>query len=248
MMGMRVCSPRLLQVTIVALGALLSVKTAAIVQSALADDVGRAKSDQAPKTPDARGPWVPSAGPAAPPAPADHEAAGARATGAPPTVSKEPEPSAIDDRERALLLDLRARRTELDQREAATQAKEQVIAAAERKIAARADELAALQARIESLDKARADREAQNWQGLVKVYESMKPRDAAAIFNDLDKPVLLEVLDRMKEAKASAILAAMQPERARQATADLAAKRVAATTVPETLSSNATAPPNVAAR
>ncbi len=41
-----------------------------------------------------------------------------------------------------------------------------------------------------------------NWAGLVKVYETMKPRDAAAIFNDMDLPVLLQVLDRMKEAKS----------------------------------------------
>ena len=48
----------------------------------------------------------------------------------------------------------------------------------------------------------------------------MKPRDAAAIFNDLDMPVLLQVLDRMKEAKAAPILAAMQPDRAREATTE----------------------------
>ena len=50
----------------------------------------------------------------------------------------------------------------------------------------------------------------------------MRPRDAATIFNDLESPVLLQVLDRMKEAKAAPILAAMTPERARAATAQLA--------------------------
>ena len=57
---------------------------------------------------------------------------------------------------------------------------------------------------------------------MVKTYETMRPRDAAAIFNDLDQPVLLQVLDRMKETKAAPVLAAMQPERARVITADLA--------------------------
>jgi flagellar motility protein MotE (MotC chaperone) len=53
----------------------------------------------------------------------------------------------------------------------------------------------------------------------------MKPRDAATIFNDLQMPVLLQVLDRMKEAKAAVILAAMNPDKARDVTAELAQMR-----------------------
>jgi flagellar motility protein MotE (MotC chaperone) len=56
----------------------------------------------------------------------------------------------------------------------------------------------------------------------------MKPRDAAAIFNDLDMQVLLQVVDRMKEAKAAAVMAAMQPEKARQVTTELAQMRTRA--------------------
>jgi flagellar motility protein MotE (MotC chaperone) len=59
----------------------------------------------------------------------------------------------------------------------------------------------------------------------VKVYEAMKPRDAATIFNDLGMPVLLAVVDRMKETKAAAILAAMTPEKARDVTMQLAQVR-----------------------
>ena len=53
----------------------------------------------------------------------------------------------------------------------------------------------------------------------------MRPRDAAAILNELEMPVLLQVLDRMKEAKAAVLLAAMLPDRARTATVQLAAMR-----------------------
>jgi flagellar motility protein MotE (MotC chaperone) len=53
----------------------------------------------------------------------------------------------------------------------------------------------------------------------------MKPKDAAAIFNDLQMPVLLQVLDRMKDAKAAAVMAAMNPDRARDVTAELAQMR-----------------------
>jgi len=60
---------------------------------------------------------------------------------------------------------------------------------------------------------------------LVKTYEAMRPRDAATILNELEAPVLLQVLDRMKEAKAAPILSAMLPDRARAATTGLAQMR-----------------------
>ncbi len=68
----------------------------------------------------------------------------------------------------------------------------------------------------------------------MKLYETMKPRDAAAIFNDMELPVLLQVVDRMKDAKAAAVLAAMQPDRARLLTVQLAAQRTRSVTLPPT--------------
>jgi flagellar motility protein MotE (MotC chaperone) len=138
----------------------------------------------------------------------------------------------VSDDERKLLLDLRHRSAELDARAAGLTAREGVLAAAEKRIGARVAELTSLQQRLESLNTARKARENANWQGLVKLYETMKPRDAAAIFNDLDRDVLLQVLDRMKERKAAPVLAAMQPERARQVTAELAQLRAGENRVP----------------
>ena len=117
-----------------------------------------------------------------------------------------------------MLQELRQRRQELDSREQAVAAREAVLQAAERKIGQRVAELQALQQRLEALDTARTQRQDASWQGLVKLYTSMKPRDAATIFDDLDMPVLLEVVDRMNERRAAPILAAMQPERAREIT------------------------------
>ena len=45
------------------------------------------------------------------------------------------------------------------------------------------------------------------------------------IFNDLGMQVLLSVVDRMKESKAAAILAAMPPDKAREVTMQLAQLR-----------------------
>ena len=177
--------------------------------------------------------------PAAPaPAPAPHAAAGPAAPAAAPAaavvaaVPPAPQEPPVGESERALLLDLRARRGQIEAREQALAARDAVLAAAEKRIGERVEQLQALQARLEALDGARRERDDANWRGLVKTYEVMRPRDAAAILNELEMPVLLQVLDRMKEGRAAVLLAAMLPDRARTATAQLAAMRTRAVAPP----------------
>jgi flagellar motility protein MotE (MotC chaperone) len=149
-----------------------------------------------------------------------------------PVPAQPPTDPAISMAERQLLQDLRNRRTELDTRERLLQQRETVLDAAEHRLTARIAEMAALQTRLEDMEKARQEHIEANWAGLVKVYETMKPREAAVIFNEMDMPVLLQVMDRMKDAKAALVLGAMQPDRARSITAQLAAMRTHSTTVP----------------
>jgi flagellar motility protein MotE (MotC chaperone) len=150
--------------------------------------------------------------PPPPPAPARESA---------PVVAPDPAQAA----ERALLEQLRARRAEIEAREQAVAQQEVVLQAAEQRLARRIEELAALQARLEALERARAEREEAGWRGLVRTYEAMRPRDAAAIFNELEMPVLVEILDRMGERKAAPVIGAMRPDRAREVTAELARHR-----------------------
>ena len=155
-------------------------------------------------------------------------------SGPPAPVSAPPAEPAIPVSERAVLLELRERRAMLDRREQMLDAREALIVAAERRFQERTEQLTALQTRLEQLDGTRRDHDAANWRGIVKTYETMRPKDAAAILNDMEEAVLLQVLDRMKESKAAPILAAMTPERARSATAQLAqmrSKQVAPVTV-----------------
>jgi flagellar motility protein MotE (MotC chaperone) len=157
--------------------------------------------------------------------------AAARATAPSPSPARPlqpvpPEPSSPEQQaERALLEGLRARRGELDMREQAMAARELVLAAAEKRIAQRIEELGALQQRLQSVDQRLSEREAAGWRQMVKLYEGMRPRDAAAIFDDLESPVLLQILDRMGERKAAPVLGAMKPDRARSITAELARHR-----------------------
>jgi len=182
---------------------------------------------------------APPPGATAPPAPQAALAGpvsarpGAAFVAARPLPSAPPVPTAeapVSDAERGLLLDLRHRRTELDARARGLDQREAVLAAAQARLSARVDELTALQAKLEALEAARQSHDSANWAGLVRVYETMKPRDAATIFDALDMQVLLAVLDRMAERKAAPILAAMQPDRARLATQLLAELRTKSVT------------------
>jgi flagellar motility protein MotE (MotC chaperone) len=144
-------------------------------------------------------------------------------TAQPPSPPPPPAPEAVA--ERAVLEALRARRAEIDARQQAAAQREQMVTAAERRLAQRVEELVALQARLETLERERAQREEAGLRGLVRLYEGMRPRDAAAIFDELDMPVLLPIVDRMREARAAPVMAAMRPERARALTAEIAKLR-----------------------
>jgi flagellar motility protein MotE (MotC chaperone) len=143
----------------------------------------------------------------------------------PPASQPGPVPAPEAAAERVVLEALRARRAELEAREQAAAARELVVAAAERRLIGRVEELTAMQARLEALERERAAREDAGMRGLVKLYEGMRPRDAAVIFDDLDMPVLVRIVDRMREAKAAPVLGAMRPDRARLLTAELARLR-----------------------
>ena len=214
---LRIPAPRLLPATIAALAALLILKCGVLLQVVVthgtkSDSVmvaaANAASTEQTKELDK---------------PATQQKSPTPTASSPPKVADGPPP--VSDSEKALLQELRQRRQELDARTAALTTRESVLAATEQKLMARLTELQALQKKLEYLDAAHKQREDAGWQGLVKVYETMKPKDAATIFNDLSMPVLLQVVDRMKDAKAALILAAMNPDKARDVTAELAQMR-----------------------
>lgn len=175
-----------------------------------------------------------TAAPAAPAAAATPAAASASPSPAPAKTNSGSaaahSPTSAATHRLALLQDLQARSKALDARQAALDARSMALAAAETRLRAQIGQLSKLQQQLQTLNTARQQREKANWQSLVKMYEAMPPRRAAAIFNDLDMTVLLPLLDRMQDRSAAQILAAMLPERARLATtrlADLRARREA---------------------
>ena len=114
------------------------------------------------------------------------------------------------------------RRAALDEREKNVGLREKMLSAAEKQVDARLSELKQLEQKLEALVSKRNEMEETQLSSLVKTYESMKPEDAARIFNRLERGILVDVAHRMKPAKIGAVLAAMEPARAQDLTVLLA--------------------------
>jgi flagellar motility protein MotE (MotC chaperone) len=121
--------------------------------------------------------------------------------------------------------DLAKRRADMDRRERELQSKEALLRAGQQELQRKFDELTALRSEIEKLLKTQSDQESTRITSLVKIYEGMKPADAARIFNTLDLDILVSVMSKMSERKLSPVLAAMDPERAKTVTIMLAEEK-----------------------
>jgi flagellar motility protein MotE (MotC chaperone) len=135
------------------------------------------------------------------------------------------DPLSYTDEEIELLQSLAKRRDELDAREQGLGEREALIAATEKRIDDKLVELKQVQTQIEGLVEQHDTEQESQLGSLVKIYENMKPKDAAQIFEELEMDVLLDVVERMKERKVAPVLALMNPEKAREVTLELAQRR-----------------------
>jgi flagellar motility protein MotE (MotC chaperone) len=72
--------------------------------------------------------------------------------------------------------------------------------------------------------KQKDDADNARFKSLITMYETMKPKEAAKIFDRLDIKILLDVASQMKPQIMSAIMAQMSPDTAERLTVVLAAK------------------------
>ncbi|MCA3270090.1 MAG: hypothetical protein INF44_07070, partial [Thalassospira sp.] len=84
------------------------------------------------------------------------------------------------------------------------------------------DQIEQLRSDIDQRSKKFKKSEDEQILSLVRVYEKMKPKDAAAIFNNLELTILLDVVKNMKETKLAPIMAAMDTGKAKTLSAELA--------------------------
>ncbi len=221
---MAIVNLRLIPCVIVATSVLLPVKLGSIwfdMNQAVAATAEK-KSEAASKEPEAK----PKRAPEAKEAPKEAAAAPAKPRTEPgegtgkANAAQKFSPSEVE-----LLQELSKRRAELDERAEAFDRRELLLKAAEQRVDEKIEQLKQLQADVNAAMGKIDEQDEQRIKSLVHIYENMKPKEAAQIFAQLDQKVLLQVLTRMKDLKTAAILASMDPEKARSVTVALAEKK-----------------------
>lgn len=135
------------------------------------------------------------------------------------------DPTLLTQAEIDLLQKLAVRREAIEAREKEIESRLSFLRAAEARIDKKVDELKGLQATITRLLKAYDDQQKAKVENLVKLYEAMKPKEAARIFEQLDMDTLLLVAERMGERKLAPIMSKMNPDKAREVTVELSRAR-----------------------
>ncbi|WP_291851860.1 flagellar protein FlbB [Bradyrhizobium sp.] len=133
-----------------------------------------------------------------------------------------PPAQSVSPSERAILERLQARRQELEQRAREIEIRESLLKSAEKRIEGRVDEMKATEARISTATGQKAEQDAARFKGIITMYEGMKPKDAAKVFDRLEMSVLYEIASQIAPRKMADILGLMQPEAAERLTVELA--------------------------
>ena len=212
--------PRLLPLVAVAIGGVLAVKALTeapqlyLASQALAEDVVAPKGPSKPALPPGAS-ILASNGQFST---ADRPAPAACA----PTAAELAKEAGLSPAELQVLQSLSDRRGQLDQRENSLDTQVQLIAAAEAKLDSRIQQMNGLKSDIQGL-LGQAGQQAQaDADRLVRVYEDMPEKKAAASMSVLDDSVRLPIAAKMKERKLAAILAQMDPQDAKALTEKLA--------------------------
>ena len=121
-----------------------------------------------------------------------------------------------------VLSSLTRRRAELDARERGLNMRENLLTAGEARVDQKIAALQQLQTQIQALLAQRDAKQDAQIASLVKTYSTMKPKDAARIFNNLSDDVLVPVAQAMKSDVLAPVLANMTAENAQALTLKLA--------------------------
>ena len=139
------------------------------------------------------------------------------------SVTLPPEGQApVSASERAVLERLQSRRQELEARAREIDIRESLLKAAEKKVESRVEELKGVESRISTATEQKTEADAARFKGIITMYENMKPKDAAKVFDRLEMGVLYQIASQIAPRKMSDILGLMQPEAAERLTTEMA--------------------------
>ncbi len=127
--------------------------------------------------------------------------------------------------EMRLLHDLAKRRDRIQSKEAELAEREALLQAAEQQLMVQQGKLEEIRSEIDTLLERYDTEQVAEQEELRKIYSAMKPKSAAAIFDELDLETLTGVLRGMSARKIAPIIAAMNPEKARLLTREMADRR-----------------------
>lgn len=190
--------------------------------------VAGATAQQQPPAPAAGAPIAPALPPGTEPEAAAEGEPAARprdATRGRPIRKLGDDPSLLTQAEMDILQQLAERRDRVEKREQEIELRNAMLKAAETRIDKKVEEMKNLQAAIEKLLAAYDEQQEKKVTSLVKIYETMKPKEAAKIFEELEMDVLLMVVERFNSRRLAPVLAAMNPQKAREVTVELSRLR-----------------------
>jgi flagellar motility protein MotE (MotC chaperone) len=121
-----------------------------------------------------------------------------------------------------VLESLNKRRLELEARARELEVRDGLLKAAEKRLEAKIQDVKEQEAKVKTAAGQRGEAEAVQFKSLVTMYENMKAKDAARIFDRLDMRIMVDVVTQMNPRKVSDVLAQMQPEVAEKLTVELA--------------------------
>ena len=128
----------------------------------------------------------------------------------------------VSPSERAILERLQSRRQELEARAREIDIRESLLKSAEKRIESRVEELKAVESRIGTATEQKTEADTARFKGIITMYEGMKPKDAAKVFDRLEMSVLFEIASQIAPRKMSDILGLMSPEAAERLTIEMA--------------------------
>lgn len=127
--------------------------------------------------------------------------------------------------ETRILEKLSQRREALAERSGEIDMRETLLRATESRIEEKIASLKKIETQIQGLLKKHSKMEQAQLDNLVKTYSAMKAKEAARIFNGLEMPVLLSIIERMKPKIMAKVLAKMTPGTAKEITMELATNK-----------------------
>ena len=136
-------------------------------------------------------------------------------------ADKTPAQNAFTSSEIMILQELAERREALDAKAKDIDKRAIQLRVAETEIDKKLKQLKEYEQRLSKLINQYTLKEQENVSALVKLYASMKPKDAARIFNTMDIDITVAILRGMKPSSSSAILSQMNSEKAQAVTAEL---------------------------